>query len=1330
VRITTAFALAALLAPAASFGAETLVLDESAYCRSYIQFGIDRIHPALLKAQGAKLLGKRGLWRLKKQVQARFRHKGRKWDEAGWMDDAMVNFVGLQYGDRSAVDTLIHSPPPPADWAERSFDDSSWLRQRLPLMVGKTGPGGRESSLGRRRGCFRFKFNVPDPAKADGLTLALTFRGGARVFLNGTEIARAHVPAGELDADTSAEPYPLAAYCHLDANGTPKINTDRRGRKRIAFVGDFYGPFDKAPPHLDRKRRPVPGLRQTTTYRKHFVLNREQWDRIQGLRDRTVGPVKLPARLLRAGENVLAIEIRTAPLHPIAAAWTSFVLATNQAWDHCSLVRMRLSDPGGAVPSAMRRPSGVQVWAADMHRRFVSTEYGDPGAKPGTLRFVGVPNGVFSGQIVIATDKALDGVTATASNLRADSGAVIPAAHVLIRNMPPHPLSHMIRLGQGRGGGDIGRNVLIRPVTLALRRHGGAARSRDVLDKLARQINFFDHIAGVPPRGVPANSCQPMWVTIKVPPLAAPGTYKGAITVAAQGVQPVRVPVVVQVHDWRVPAGRWFQTVVGMEQYPYSVAEYYKVPLWSDEHFRLMEPTFRAMARAGNDWLFIPVINFTEFGNVQGSMIGGTIRKDGTLAFDMRIVDRYLALAVKYLGRPRVLCFVIMMGARGNPSEMRVWNEATGKMERLDLTPKSPHYHSRWKTLATTIYDFMKSKGLDRSLYWGYAWDSEADPSLPALLAQVTPGVEWAAGSHGHAVGKHYTAKSFLYKLANFRARTAMGWKRNDILLINPRPGGNIIALNGHTNPFGFRLISPRAIVSGVSGPGRLGADDFANIFFRGVKSAGFLRPGMPVSALLWPGRAGAESSARFEALIEGLQEAEARIFVEQAIDRRLLPAPLVAKARRVLFEHNRGTFYISSLSDYPLYSERTYGWQDRSGRLFALAAEVAKKVGLDVDKTALSVSAPARGRRAGELILRNWTTRPRKWTARADQPWIVPARTGGTLVGVERLEMTIDATAIRPGETAKGTLTVTDVASGREFPVAVTANVGQVLEFVPPEGNLARVHWGFRFIPHRGRVPFNVTTGRSETREVMVHNRSAAEVRYKVTASVPWLKIEPASGKAAPRSPIALKVTAAPPDKAPAYHEPELIVREVDGEVGVRVPLAVHVIPPYQRPAIPRGRPVPVTGEVYKDTLKRYNGVRGAVSTGAQMMDARSRRYWPKAKAFKRLLRGGAPYEAVFDLKGKGYTAFSAHVGFPDIWNMLVGMWGLPGDPTDRLSFEIYVDGKLRTQSGLMKPTDPFRLLVVDGLAKASEMRLVVRPVTLPSYPLNVFWFDPTFWK
>ena len=43
------------------------------------------------------------------------------------------------------------------------------------------------------------------------------------------------------------------------------------------------------------------------------------------------------------------------------------------------------------------------------------------------------------------------------------------------------------------------------------------------------------------------------------------------------------------------------------------------MPLWSKEHFKLIEASLRQLARIGNDWWHVPVIMNTEFGN-KGSL--------------------------------------------------------------------------------------------------------------------------------------------------------------------------------------------------------------------------------------------------------------------------------------------------------------------------------------------------------------------------------------------------------------------------------------------------------------------------------------------------------------------------------------------------------------------------------------------------------------------------------------------------------------------------------------------------------------------------------------
>ena len=209
------------------------------------------------------------------------------------------------------------------------------------------------------------------------------------------------------------------------------------------------------------------------------------------------------------------------------------------------------------------------------------------------------------------------------------------------------------------------------------------------------------------------------------------------------------------------------------------------------------------------------------------------------------------------------------------------------------------------------------------------------------------------------------------------------------------------------------------------------------------------------------------------------------------------------------------------------------------------------------------------------------------------------------------------------------------------------------------------------------------------------------------------------------------MKVTASPPDKRSAYHEAVLTFAEANGPASVKVPIAIHVIPEYAKPALPAGKTVVSLAERYKDLLKAYNGTtQGPWRDGQKVVEGKWLRLNPRLKGFKTYIGGAAPYEAIFNIEGKGFTDFSVQVGFLNIFDNCVGMWSRPGPSTERVNYEIWVDGKLRTQSAFMGTKDPFRLLVVNELKNAKELRLVARSPSLPTYPLNLVWCDPTLWK
>jgi len=922
----------------------TVVLSHDAYWRLRPRYGGVGVSDALLASEGEKTLGA-GSGLLK---------TARRYQKQGWR----------LYGGGGAHGSLRDNGPPPGGWMKPDFDDATWPRCRRPDFMGRGGTIGGPL----RAGCFRGIFCVADPASAGQLTLRMRYRGGARVFLNGTEIARGHLPAGTLQPDADGEAYPIEAYIVLKDEFTPDLPKPRDGLPHALWPEVFnvknFDVWESGPGPADKKagrkvvhRRLSPGITRATI------------DRLTKLRSRALGPLVLPSRLLRKGANVLAVQFRASPFHPVMwACGIENARPRMRPFSHGRIDHLELRAAGRGAPSALKRPAGVQVWVEDVHARVFNSEYLEPGAGVGVLRIVAARNGTYSGQIVVGTDRELTAVKATPSAL-AGAGGTIPASAWATGVMASDPADALLAMGMDDYDHKPGYQM-----RYAILRHGPAGLSRSFrLRGNFRHLRFFDRLsgpasatAGAPNAiqrvgdPVPADSCQPVWVRLKVPASARPGRYRGKITVRAEGIQPVAVPVDVEVIDWTLPDPRDFATVVAAEQSPYGLARQYKVRPWSDRHFGLMERSFRLLARLGNDWLFVPVLSNTEFGNRTDSPIKWVRKKDGTLGFDYKVLDRYLALAVKHWGKPRVISFVI---AHGNPladSRVRVFDETTGRAEAMSLgvdhmedKPLIDEKHKTiWRGFATDLHAHMRSKGLAESMYWGYTWDADANKDLVKTLQAATPGVYWTRGSHYAGINKVYQAVSQCYGFRGNGLMRGMGWKNPGLWLQNSRRGwsGCFVGCAGVDTPFMFRYFPEQALSFGHRGIGRIGAD-YWGIWRDGCQVLNMAKTrgrtkgtvGFAINSILSPAADGPESSARFEALVEGLQQTEARVFLEKALLAGALPAALAERVGSLLAARSRATASIISSSGRLQCDYAWGGWRERSRALYALAAEVAR---------------------------------------------------------------------------------------------------------------------------------------------------------------------------------------------------------------------------------------------------------------------------------------------------------------------------------------------------------------------------------------------------
>ena len=204
-------------------------------------------------------------------------------------------------------------------------------------------------------------------------------------------------------------------------------------------------------------------------------------------------------------------------------------------------------------------------------------------------------------------------------------------------------------------------------------------------DPAAAMCGRFDMLLDAAPKEV---SSVPTWVTVHVPKNAAAGNYAGELTIAVDGNGTVKVPITMYVADYALPDVADRGSLFNIYQSPDTLATYYKVRPWSDEHWRLIERSLKLMGENGNIALIIPLLAESQMGNVE-SLIPWK-RKAGTQApapttasapagsknpvgdpttpivrgefeYDFAVFDRYLKTALKHHPRLRFL-FTIAYG--------------------------------------------------------------------------------------------------------------------------------------------------------------------------------------------------------------------------------------------------------------------------------------------------------------------------------------------------------------------------------------------------------------------------------------------------------------------------------------------------------------------------------------------------------------------------------------------------------------------------------------------------------------------------------------------
>jgi hypothetical protein len=705
----------------------------------------------------------------------------------------------------------------------------------------------KDVSLGTGLLCLRGRFTVTDPAAVRGLNLTLGYRGGAVVYLNGREVARTDMPEGLVKPESAAKPYPDEAF--LDAAGKYLLNP-------------YKAKSD------DEKTR---------------IAKRE----------RRFGPagLELPAGLLRKGVNVLAVELHRSEFHPVALNWwitQDYLYHCTPAWAPIGLNDLRLAAVGtGAVPN-LERPKGIGIWVLDLHDRLAEADWADPRdeAAPGAISIAGARNGTFSGAVALSSAEALKGVRAVVTELAQEGGAgKIPAAAVQVR-------------------------FVVTGILSAITAHltSNQASAMPALDGLVEQAPVEVRPEKRPGMAAPAAQL-PIWVTVRVPRDAAPGKYAGKLTVSAEGLSATEIPVRLTVAGWTVPDPLSFRTQVTIYQSPPSLAMYYKVPEWSEEHWKYVEKSLELLGRVGNDMLVIPVLERTQFGNDEG-MVYWVKKPDGSYDYDFSVFDRYLKLARKHLGAPAYVAVQVWHtgGSWTSPKpdqESKVTTiEADGKTHGHMQVPVYATEEAKkfWAAFLKPMREHLTKEGLEKSLCWGILSDGQAPPEVFKMFNDIAPGVGWSRGCHTQHFGPRpwpiQGGAGAIEVIREFCYGMSLKDPDKQMPKIYDDTGLGIAYLRSDFDkqaPVLFRLSAERALYHGLRGFGRCCLDSWSvkdergkyfDLYNRWPNSSCMQRE-PTVVGLAYPGADGPRPSIRYELLIEGLQEAEAMIVIVEALDKQ-----------------------------------------------------------------------------------------------------------------------------------------------------------------------------------------------------------------------------------------------------------------------------------------------------------------------------------------------------------------------------------------------------------------------------------------------------------
>ena len=367
------------------------------------------------------------------------------------------------------------------------------------------------------------------------------------------------------------------------------------------------------------------------------------------------------------------------------------------------------------------------------------------------------------------------------------------------------------------------------------------------------------------------NSVQPVWMNVRVPADAKPGTYTGTLSLGGSGMTLQTLKFSLTVLDRTLPSPRDWHLNLDLWQNPYAVARYYGVKLWSREHFDAMLPIMRMLADAGQRAITASIMYKPWNGQTEDaydSMVTRIRHLDGSWSYDYAVFDRWVEFMTNEAGIDGLISCYTMI-----PWNLRFdyYDEATNRVQFVEAKPGDSAYAEYWGGFLRDFAAHLRRKGwFDRTAISMDERPMEAMRAAIKVIRDADPDFKITlAGNY------HDEIQADLYYLS-----IPYGNRFPDSVLAERRRRGQIstyytCCTEAFPGTFSFSApaeatwIGIHAVAGGYDGYLRWAVNSWTADPLRDTR---FRTWAAGDTYSIYPG---ARPSIRFERLVEGLQDAE-----------------------------------------------------------------------------------------------------------------------------------------------------------------------------------------------------------------------------------------------------------------------------------------------------------------------------------------------------------------------------------------------------------------------------------------------------------------------